>query len=133
MPRLTTVAIAAFLVVLVAGGCSDSSRPSADASGSLDSVAAGSSAFERSKALATTITIKRLAFSPTAMTAKVGDTITVTNEDGTDHSVTADDGSFDTKPFSSGSRTFVAAKAGTFEYHCAIHSSMHGELQISES
>jgi plastocyanin len=77
------------------------------------------------------ITIKDFKFSPTPASAKVGDTVTISNEDGTNHSVTADDGSFDTTPFSSGSKTITVAKAGTVAYHCVIHSSMKGVIQVA--
>jgi plastocyanin len=77
------------------------------------------------------ITIHNLTFSPTPLSAKVGDTVTVTNKDGFDHTFTADDGSFDTGPFSSGSKTVKLAVAGTIPYHCKIHTFMHGTLQVS--
>ena len=77
------------------------------------------------------ITIHNLTFSPTPLSAKVGDTVTVTNTDGFDHTFTADDGSFDVGPFSSGSKTVKLATAGTIPYHCKIHTFMHGTLQVS--
>ena len=80
---------------------------------------------------ALTVTIKSLKFSPDPLSAKVGDTVTVTNQDGFAHTFTADDGSFDTGSFASGSKTVKLTKAGTIAYHCNIHSSMHGTLQVS--
>jgi len=77
------------------------------------------------------ITIKGFTFKPTPAHAKVGDTITVTNSDGTDHSLTADDGSFDTGKFSSGSKTITLTKAGTFSFHCQVHNYMTGSIQVS--
>ena len=77
------------------------------------------------------ITIHNLLFSPSPLQAKVGDTVTVTNTDGFDHTFTADDGSFDTGPFSSGSKAVKLAKAGTIAYHCNIHTFMHGKLEVS--
>jgi plastocyanin len=77
------------------------------------------------------ITIHNLTFSPTPLPAKVGDTVTVTNKDGINHTFTADDGSFDTGAFSSGSKMVKLAKAGTIPYHCKIHTFMHGTLQVS--
>jgi len=130
MLRRTTVITASLLVLLVVAGCSDS-KPG-ESSASTDSAALASSAYAKSAALATTVTIKKRAFSPNAITAKVGDTITFTNEDNTDHSATANDGSFDTKTFSSGSKTFKVTKPGPIGYHCVIHSSMQGEILVSE-
>ena len=68
---------------------------------------------------------------PATLAAKVGDTVTVTNQDGFAHTFTADDSSFDTGSFASGSKTVKLTKAGTIAYHCNIHSSMHGTLQVS--
>jgi plastocyanin len=52
----------------------------------------------------------------------------VTNSDSTNHSMTANDGSFDTGVFSSGSKTIQLPKAGTFMFHCRIHSFMTGTV-----
>jgi plastocyanin len=92
--------------------------------------ACGSSSKKSSAALA--ITIQNFSFSPTPLSAKVGDTITVTNKDSAPHTFTADDGSFNTGTLSSGtSKPVKVPKAGTIAYHCNIHSSMHGTLQVS--
>ncbi len=80
----------------------------------------------------TAITIQGFAFQPVELQAKAGDTITVTNSDGTDHSLTAVDGSFDTGRFSGGTKTFKVDKAGRFEFKCEVHSFMpHGFIQVS--
>jgi plastocyanin len=76
----------------------------------------------------TAVTIQNFAFSPSPLSAKVGDTVTVTNKDNTNHTFTADDNSFDTGPFSSGSKTVKLTKTGTLTYHCNIHSFMHGTI-----
>lgn len=80
----------------------------------------------------TSITIQGFAFQPLDLRAKVGDTITVTNGDGTDHSLTAVDGSFDTGRFATGTKTFTVARPGRFEFKCEVHSFMpHGSIQVS--
>lgn len=76
------------------------------------------------------LTIERFAFSPNPYNAKVGDTIPVTNLDGTDHSVTADDHSFDTGHFASGSKTITVSKPGTITFHCDVHTYMTGVIQV---
>jgi plastocyanin len=78
-----------------------------------------------------TVTIKDIKFSPSSLTAKVGDTITVKNDDGIEHSFTADDGSFDTGKFSSGSKTVTVDKSGSVAFHCQVHSSMKGTIQVA--
>lgn len=74
-----------------------------------------------------------IAFSPASMTIKAGTALTWTNADNVTHTVTADDGSFDSGNVASGatfSHTF--ATAGTFAYHCNIHSSMHGTITVTQ-
>lgn len=78
-----------------------------------------------------TVTIQNMSFSPALITVKVGDKITWTNQDSVGHSATADDNSFDTGILSqgqSGSVTFD--KAGTYTYHCKVHSSMTGTIIV---
>jgi plastocyanin len=74
--------------------------------------------------------IKDFKFTPEPMKAKVGDTITVTNADDTNHTATADDKSFDTQSFM-GEKTFTVSKAGTIKYHCAIHTYMTGTIEVA--
>jgi plastocyanin len=65
-----------------------------------------------------------------------GTTVTWINNDTVAHTVTADDGSFDSgtlQPGQSYSRTFLGIATGSVvNYHCAIHgaASMSGSLQI---
>jgi plastocyanin len=83
-------------------------------------------------AAAAAITIRSFAFEPDELSARVGDTITVTNADGTNHTVTAVDGSFDTGRFDSGTRTFTLDRPGRFEFRCDVHSFMsHGFIQVA--
>ncbi|HZV74039.1 MAG TPA: cupredoxin family copper-binding protein [Conexibacter sp.] len=82
-------------------------------------------------AAAHTATIAGFAFHPASLTVTAGDTIAWTNEDAAQHTVTADDGSFDTGRLgrgASGSHTFTTA--GTFAYHCAIHPFMKGTVTV---
>lgn len=77
------------------------------------------------------VTIQNFAFGPATLDVAVGTTVTWTNQDSTSHTATADDGSFDSKPIAAGatfSQTF--STAGTFTYHCSIHSSMTGTITV---
>jgi len=78
------------------------------------------------------VAIKDFAFNPASLTATAGSTVTWTNSDSTAHTVTADDGSFDSKQIAAG-QTFnqTFSKAGTFAYHCTIHSTMKGTITVS--
>jgi plastocyanin len=115
----TRIAAVAIALLLPLAACSKSDSGSSSSSGS--TAAKG------------TITIKGFKFSPTPTTAKVGDTITVTNEDSSTHTFTSTDGpaKFDTGDIAKGSsKTVKLTKAGTYKYRCSIHSSMTGEITV---
>ena len=77
------------------------------------------------------VEIKDFAFAPASLTIAAGTTVSWTNRDSPAHTVTADDGSFDSKQLANGaSFTHTFATAGTFTYHCAIHSSMKGTIVV---
>jgi len=78
------------------------------------------------------ITIEGFAFAPADLTAAVGDTITVTNNDGAPHTLTADDGSFDTGRLNRGeSAEITLTAAGSFPYKCAFHPNMTGTITVA--
>ena len=78
-----------------------------------------------------TIVMKNFAFEPATLTVPIGTTISVRNEDGTPHTVTADNGLFSTGDIAAGQVvTFRVTSKGTFPYHCAIHEFMHGSLTV---
>ena len=78
------------------------------------------------------VSIKNFAFSPPVLQIRVGDTVAVKNDDGPTHTWTADDGSFDSGNLAPGATfSHVFDKTGTVTYHCAIHSSMKGTIQVS--
>jgi plastocyanin len=77
------------------------------------------------------VTIQNFAFNPSTIEVAVGTTVTWTNQDTAGHTVTADDGSFDSKTLATGAtfqQTF--STAGTFTYHCSIHTSMKATVTV---
>ena len=77
------------------------------------------------------VNIKDFEFVPSKVTIKVGGTVTWTNGGPSVHTVTADDGSFDSGQLQKGktfSRTFEST--GTFSYHCSIHPSMKAQVVV---
>jgi plastocyanin len=80
------------------------------------------------------VTIKDLEFTPATVTIAVGGTVTWTNNGPSTHTVTADDGSFDSGNLSQGktfSHTFQTA--GTFAYHCSIHPFMTATVIVQQA
>ena len=76
--------------------------------------------------------IRQFAFQPKTLEVPVGTTVTWTNQDAIQHSVTASDGSFDSGLFTQGgvySHTFDAP--GTYSYVCSRHGSMMGEVTVT--
>ena len=66
-----------------------------------------------------------------SVSVPAGKAVTFTNDDDRDHRVTADDSSFDSNDIATGS-TFSQAfsTAGTFKYHCKIHSTMTATITV---
>lgn len=79
------------------------------------------------------VTAQGFKFDPTSATAKAGDvTFKITNKDTTNHTFTIDGTDVDIKLDPKGSGTTTATlKAGSYEWHCSIHSSMKGTLTVS--
>jgi plastocyanin len=82
--------------------------------------------------LAQTVNIQFQAFAPAQVDALPGDTIQWSNTSLRVHTVTANDGSFDSGdlPPASGSFTLTFGQPGIYAYHCQIHPSMTGEVDV---
>ena len=79
----------------------------------------------------TAVTISNFAFDPTTITVKVGDTVTWTNNDSTSHTVTSDDGQFDSGTILKGATYKHAfSKAGEYGYHCTLHPDMKAKVIV---
>jgi plastocyanin len=67
------------------------------------------------------------------LTLAPGAEFVLDNEDSTVHTLTADDGSFDSQDVAAGARSepMTAPDApGTYDFHCEIHSSMTGTITV---
>ena len=79
----------------------------------------------------TAVEMRAMAFSPQRLAANAGATIEWTNRDQVAHTVTADDGSWDSGPIEPGTtwrHTFDVP--GTFAFHCLPHPYMTGAVVI---
>ena len=122
MSSLVVTAVTALLLA----GCGGGNSPSASANSS------GSSSQQGSGGSSDAVKISNFKFSPASVTVTKGARVTVTNEDSTAHTATADDGhSFDTGTLAHGaSQTISVSKPGSYAYHCSIHPFMHGTLVV---
>ena len=78
-----------------------------------------------------TVTVADMAFSPEKVRVGMGETVTWTFQDAISHTVTSDEGFFDTGATSGGaSRTIRFASAGAFAYHCSFHPMMVGKVTV---
>ena len=77
------------------------------------------------------ITIAEFAFGD-SITVSTGESVGVVNADGVFHTLTANDGEFDTGALDKdGTAAFDApGEAGTYSFFCSIHPSMMGELIV---
>ena len=131
-PRMTSAAfsvafaLALILVVaVVATACGSGSVSTTTTSGSVSTTTTAGAAGGGQ------VVMKGFAFSPGSITIKAGESVTWTNQDGTTHTVTADNGEFNSSNIASGATfTFKFDKAGTYPFHCSIHPSMKGTVIV---
>ena len=80
----------------------------------------------------TSVSISNFAFSPSSIQVSVGDTVTWTNNQNVNHTVTSDQGSELNSPSFGQGQTYkhVFMTAGTYPYHCSLHTSMKGSVTV---
>jgi plastocyanin len=80
---------------------------------------------------AASVRIANLAFDPPTITIPAGSTMTWSNDDVTPHTVTADEGQFDSGIFDPGaSFSWTFPEPGSFTYHCQLHPTMQGSVVV---
>jgi LPXTG-motif cell wall-anchored protein len=73
------------------------------------------------------VSLAGVSFSPKTLTIAPGDTVIWTNNSGLPHTVTADNGSFDSGSLAPGQAfTHTFATAATVAYHCSFHGAAGG-------
>ena len=78
------------------------------------------------------ISIQNFAFNPEKITVPVGTTITWTNKDSAPHTVTSNNGAFNSGTLGNGGTfQFTFNTVGTFDYHCNIHRSMTATVIVT--
>ena len=79
------------------------------------------------------VSIQNFSFTPATVTVTKGDVVVFTNNDQVTHTVTSDTGAFTAGTVSPKSEFTVATAnlaPGTYAYHCAIHTTMHGTIIV---
>lgn len=121
MKRLAIIAAAALLVLVACGDDAGTTTPTTSATTSTTEAPGGGA----------DVTVQGFTFIPEDLTVPLGTTVTWTNQDGFDHTTTADDGTWDGPlPGGGGTFEFTFDTAGTFSYFCDIHPSMTGTITV---
>jgi plastocyanin len=82
-------------------------------------------------ASAATINAEFQAFNPSPLAVLPGETVEWNNVSERTHTITADDGSFDSGDFQPGAKFSVTfSNVGTVAYHCTKHTGMTGEVDV---
>lgn len=78
------------------------------------------------------ITIQSFSYNPAVLNVARGTTVTATNLDSTPHTWTSDNRAWDSGNMGQNARaSHTFASPGTFPYHCEIHPSMKGTVNVS--
>ena len=76
--------------------------------------------------------IQGMTFNPATITVAAGTTITWTNKDAITHTVTSDTNLFNSGNIvSNGTYSFTFPTAGTYPYHCSIHTTMTAKVIVN--
>lgn len=121
--RLRAVLAAAAILVAGCGSSSDAGSRNTTSTGRPDAVST------------TQVAMKVLEFTPANIQARVGQTVTWTNEDTSPHNVSYGSGPrFTSSPthLNPGTKFSIRlTQAGTIHYFCSLHSWMHGTITVS--
>ena len=128
-----TIAIAGFALVPLAACGDDDDNGGGAATTTPGSAATATSAAPTSGGggggSGSTITIDEFAF-PAETHVAAGEPVSVTNNTGSAHTITAEDGTFNEEIPAGETIEFVVNDPGEYDYHCNFHSSMTGTLVV---
>jgi plastocyanin len=138
---LRTLLIVAVALAVAACDSATTSSSAASSSGAASTSASSSGAASSTSSQAggggksTEVTVINNVFLPPSLSIKSGVEVKWVNGDSYAHTVTADNGAFDL-PLPAGGASlasvgFTFPSAGTFAYHCKIHSQMHGTVTVT--
>ncbi|MGN6557019.1 MAG: cupredoxin domain-containing protein [Solirubrobacterales bacterium] len=126
-PLLSAALVALSLGLVACGGSGSDSSSETETTSESEPAPSGKAA------KAEKVQIVEFSYEPDPVVVQAGGKVIWQNEDTAPHTVTADDGSFDTGIIDKGklgSATFK--EAGTFTYFCEVHPTMHGTVEVVE-
>lgn len=129
----TALAVAAASLALAGCGAPATVAPAQAQTANTQAIPAQAPATARPTAVATNaIDIKGFDFHPAVITVPVGTTVTWTNDDVEQHTVTARDKSFNSDAINNGQTfSFTFSQAGSYDYFCQIHPHMTGTVVVA--
>jgi plastocyanin len=128
MKRIPLLLLA--VVALAAAGCGSSSSDNSNSASTPAPAATSDTGTSATSGGAVTIDMKNIAFDPTSVTVKVGQTVKWVNEDDAPHNVVG--GPLKSKTFGKGgSFEYTPKKAETISYVCTIHPGMKATLTVT--
>lgn len=121
------------LLALVLAACTTAPAPTTSVPVAVQPTAANTEAATAAQpatgGAAVAVTIQNYAFDPSNLTIKTGTTVTWTNMDSVNHTVTSDTGLFDSGELGKGSTfSYTFTKAGVYTYYCIPH---HAKMQAT--
>ena len=138
MKRILSLALLCLAAGALVAGCGSTKKDTSSASPSTaaaPSTSTGASTGTSSSSAAGSVVkveMKNIMFNPATVTAKVGQTVEWTNNDGVPHTVTAKTDGIDSSPINPGATfKFKVTKAGTINYACTIHPGQKGTLKVT--
>jgi len=123
----------AFLMPGISGGASGGATPEMNMEG-MDhgNMGTAEASGETAGSEQVAATIEGFAFNPGTIEIKAGTTVTWTNNDSAPHTVTADDGSFQSGKMDQGATfSYTFTEPGTYTYHCEYHANMTATVVVS--
>jgi amicyanin len=88
-------------------------------------------ASDRPAAAPSQVKIDNFSFTPQTLRVSVGTTVTWTNRDAVPHTVVSAGGVFKSKVRDTNETfSYTFTKAGTYPYHCSVHSQMTGKVVV---
>ena len=131
MPKARPLRVLVALAFLVSAACGGGGG--VDSEGTTSAVGAPDESSSPASDVST-VDIENFKFVPATFTVASGTKVAVVNKDDAAHTLTADDGSFDTGSIEGGDTVDLEITgSGAVPYHCTIHDYMKGTVTVGDA